>query len=357
MSDTLIPHTSGEVQSPTRVAPTARKLEWFWLLPLGAALCYPWSLRWFNLEFAPAPANVPPALLALLSAHAVPVIGFVCAYRLAREPEPMPRVIFARWFAHLAVGVPSFYTLLGVVLHLIRVTGLDIAVWTALWLALAAFFALQIATAARSAPPIREPQRYAWLRVAHGAAAALILLTFLGPHLFNHLLGIFGDDVHRKVMHAIRIVSRAHIVEPVLIAAFCFMLLSGVTLAKPKNAQPAGFFATLQTTSGVALAFFLASHVNSVFVLARYFGTETDYAWATGEPVGLLNSAWSVRLLPHYSVGVFLLLCHLACGLRVVLLGHRVGRRKANTITFGIIGSGFLVTLVIAAGMIGLRVR
>ena len=111
----------------------------------------------------------------------------------------------------------------------------------------------------------------------------------------------------------------------------------------------------LQLASGIYLTFFVASHVNSVFVLARHFGIDTNWAWAVSAPAGLTGDAWSVRLIPHYAIAVFMLLGHLACGLRVVLLGHGASEARAGRWTWIALAASTAVAVAISAAMLGAR--
>jgi hypothetical protein len=115
----------------------------------------------------------------------------------------------------------------------------------------------------------------------------------------------------------------------------------------------ADFLTTLQTGSGAYLAVYLASHVNSVFVLGRHFGIETDWQWATGAPTGVLADAWNIRLLPHYSIAVFLVIAHLSCGLRAVMQAHQFAAVRRDTITWALIGVGVVVAIAITAALLG----
>jgi hypothetical protein len=124
----------------------------------------------------------------------------------------------------------------------------------------------------------------------------------------------------------------------------------------PKLTLKQDFLGAVQTATGAYLVIFIASHINSVFILARYFGTDTDYAWATYEPTGLIRDAWSERLIPHYSLGVLFILSHIACGLRTVMLAHGVSIQKANRICWTLIGASSLWTVIIVAGMLGVRI-
>ena len=76
---------------------------------------------------------------------------------------------------------------------------------------------------------------------------------------------------------------------------------------------------------------------------------------SSGAPAGLLADAWSVRLVPHYALGVFCALVHLACGLRVVLLAH--GWRPAvvnRAWRVGLAASAVTAALIVA-GLCGLQ--
>lgn len=330
------------------------RLEWLWLLPFAAALYYPWALQWSNQAHV-AEAGAPVTLALMLSAYAVPILAFYCVFVTGMQPVMTARLVLARRLACLAVAAPPAYTLMGVLLYLMKINGHDLWVWSGLWLALIAYFSM-VSSTLPSIDFSRHARTYVKLRVAHGIASVAILLVFLAPHLFNHLFGVLGSDAHRAVMEVLRGVYRNGWLEPIIIVTFFFQILSGLVLIRPRTQQRADLLDALQTASGAYLALFIASHINSVFTLARYFGNDTDYAWAVAEPVGLLADAWSIRLVPHYSLAVFLLIAHLACGLRGVLCNHGVSETRCATLTWTVIGIGALVTLVITAGMLGVRV-
>jgi len=72
-------------------------------------------------------------------------------------------------------------------------------------------------------------------------------------------------------------------------------------------------------------------------------------------PTGLIHDAWNIRLVPHYWLGVFFVLSHVASGLRVVLSNH--GLKEALVVrgwTAGVIASAVIASLIVA-GLCGLR--
>jgi hypothetical protein len=178
---------------------------------------------------------------------------------------------------------------------------------------------------------------------------------FIAAHLLNHLVALEGSAAHGVLMHALRHIYRNVWVEPVLLVLLAFQLLSGIILWQPRTRGAADALGTLQTASGIYLAVYLTSHVDAVFVLARHFGIETDWGWATGAPVGLLRDAWDIRLLPHYSLAVFLLLAHLSCGLRTILIAHGLPAAPAARITWTLVAVSALVALLISLALVGAR--
>ena len=108
---------------------------------------------------------------------------------------------------------------------------------------------------------------------------------------------------------------------------------------------------TLQTSTGAFLIAFIASHLNSVFILGRAVTkVDTNVLWASGAPVGLLPDAWKVRLIPPYSLGVWFAIIHMGLGLRGVLLFHKVSVSAADRIAWaaGALGAALAITITVA---------
>jgi hypothetical protein len=66
--------------------------------------------------------------------------------------------------------------------------------------------------------------------------------------------------------------------------------------------------------------------------------------------VGLLPDAWNVRLIPHYSLGVWFVITHMGLGLRSVLLFHRAWPVAADRVAWGVgvLGAPVALTISIA---------
>jgi len=333
---------------------------WHWLLPFAAALAYPWTLAQFHLAYSDGHEMTAAAALALLGAYAVPALGLWLAWRLGAQQGRgiAPASLRAARLAQLVIAAPPLYTLLGVFLYLMKINDHDGAVWVGLWCTAAVGAALLTLVSADSEPlarPAGNARRYAVLRSVHGISALLLLAVFLGPHLFNHLAGLGGLDLHRAIMKTLRLLYRNGVLQPLIIAMFFFQIISGLVLYRRKSALTHDLLDVLQTGSGLYLSVFIAGHINSVFTLGRYFGTDTDYAWAVGAPTGLLADAWNIRLLPHYSLAVFFLVAHLMGAARLIAKKHGMAATLANQLAWWGVAAGLLMSSLITAGMLGAR--
>jgi hypothetical protein len=314
------------------------------LTPAFVAILYPFVLRLFHQSVV-SPSFTWAAPIFLVAAFAMPLIGFAFARRLNTPPS-------LRRLAYASVAVPTLFVFLGVVQALLSSRVPDEWPWVIIWSSLAILAWVQTRSNA-----VRSPaEGVARWRVAHGISAAILLLYILF-HITNHLFGLIGPAAHAAVMAIGRHVYRAPVIEPVLVALLLFQIVSGLRLAWNWSALRTDFYRTFQVASGAYLSLYILGHMNSVFVYARGFlGIQTDWAFATGGRAGLLHDAWNVRLVPHYTLGVFFVLAHLFSGLRVVLIGHGMDLATANRLwLFGAVLSA-LVALAIIAGMCGIRV-
>ena len=332
-----------------RSAATGPRFHLLAQAPAAAAICYPFLLQAFHAvvgtqAITPSPLTVVGATLILAVAFVVPFLSLSLARRRDADPG-------ARRLAYAGVAAPTLYVFLGVVQALIHSPISDEIVWCVLWLSIA--IGLQTARNPVVAPTRLNVGRW---RIVHGMTAAVLSL-YVAFHLANHLFGLIGPDAHAAVMKIGRVVYRSRVGEPVLVAAMLFQVGTGLFLACRWSAAPQGFHRTFQVGSGVYLSLYILGHMNSVFIYARSFlGIPTDWNFAIGAPTGLIHDAWNIRLLPHYALGVFFVLSHLASGLRVVLIAHGVGRHAANRLWSAGVAISAVISAAIIAGMCGIRI-
>lgn len=320
----------------------------------AAALAYPFALAGFHRGVAAhADGKAWGAVLAaacLVAAFAVPLVALAMAMRLGASGTRRR----ATAIALLAVAAPALFTFVGVILYMLRDPVPDIALWAAAWSVLLVVAARSPASKMAPATASLAPR---W-RVAHGVAALVAVGIFLAFHIANHLFGLAGPDAHGAMMRFGRQLYRVRLIEPALVSVLLFLVGSGMYLLWVRAGIPMDRFRALQVASGAYLIFFVLGHMNSIFVFARsWLGIETDWAFATGAPAGLIADAWNIRLVPHYAFGVFFLLVHLASGGRTVLLAH--GRRNAVADRLVIMATtaAAFISGAIMLGMCGLRIN
>ena len=322
-----------------------------WVAPALSVLSYPFLLRVFSndagalgSQFDLARATAGWCCLAL--AIAVPLVGFACAYSLRAASDDAR--IRARSLAYLTMMAPPIFVFVGVTRGLIGRPLSDEAIWLGVWAAAFAYVGLR-----RPAASTEVPRR---LRVAHGVAASLILI-FIVFHLTNHLAGLIGPGAHAAIMKAGRTVYRRPLIEAALVGLLGFQVVTGVSLARRWSRLPGDGFRVLQVGSGIYVASFIVTHLNSALIGARMVRhADTDWGWASGAPEGLIHDAWNIRLVPHYGWGVFFVLVHLSLGLRQVLVAHAVPPLLLNRLWVGGVVVCGAVASAIMAGLLGWRV-
>ena len=335
-------------QPQKRSAMIGGRFDYLALAPAGAVICYPFLLRAFHAVVGTQAATTPP--LAIVGATFILALSFVVpflALALACRPDADPG---ARRLAYACVAAPTLYVFLGVVQIMLHSPIPDELAWGVLWLAIAMW-----SRAARN-PAVATPPTVERWRVVHGITA-VVLCLYVVFHLANHLFGLIGPDAHAAVMKVGRVVYRSRVGQPLLVAAMLFQICTGLFLAWRWSAAPQGFHRTFQVASGAYLSLFILGHMNSVLIYARGFlDIQTDWNFAIGAPTGLIHDAWNIRLLPHYALGAFFVLGHLASGLRVVLIAHGVDRRAANRLWGAGVAISGAVSAAIIAGMCGVRI-
>jgi hypothetical protein len=342
-----------QLQNFDGVAPVLSRRRVLVLAPVALTLAYPFILKLFNASVAGSAAVAwGAASLLFLLLMSVPIVGLLWARRMTLLPDATaPFFIRVRQLAYFTMAAPPLYVFIGVTRGLVGRPLTDDTIWLAVWcIALAVVWLRADRPVAATLPATTSR----W-RVAHGVSAALIVL-FVCFHLTNHLTGLVGPELHASIMRAGRAVYRAPLVEVVLIALLLFQVVSGARLALRWSRTTGDAFRVFQIGSGIYIAAFLLTHLNSALISARWVRhIETDWAWASGAPEGLLHDAWNIRLVPHYAFGVFFVLAHLFSGLRLVLIAHGTSAQLANRIWIGGIAVSVVVACAIMAGLFGVR--
>ena len=330
--------------------------RWVMVAPAVAALIYPMllagvyrSAHWLSAQTGGAVLLGAVALaVSLVLTFAVPALALAVAAGLGAIERPTAGEARARGFAHLVYACPALFTFIGVVVYLAGFPTGDYVVWPVLW---AAVIAAVLVGASKTTSADASARVPSWLRPIHGVGAALLIAGFVLLHLSNHLTGFWSAETHIAVMNVLRKWYRSGAIEPLVVALMLFMVVSGGLLLRARLSRPAGFFETLQTVTGAYLGIYILGHMNSVFIYARLSaGIETDFWFASGGKAGLLGDPWSVRLLPHYALGVWSVITHAGCGQRTVLLNHGVAQQTADRVAtwISVLGAAVTVPMILA---------
>ena len=331
--------------------------------PSLCAAIYPLLLRHFHAAMTPAGGStvmevagmevagmdVVGAVVFMALAFSVPALGFVFARRDAGVARPTAFQVRARRLAYLTIGVPPLYVLWGVLNGFADKPVSTEGAWAVVWVALSLILSLGAGSA--PAAPVSASKTTARLRVVHGIAGATVLV-FIAFHLSNHMFALGGQGAHTAVMEAGRKIYRLPVVETVIVALLLGQVAGGLTLAWRWSAVPADVYRVFQIASGVYLACFILCHLNSVLIGARLvWDIPTDWAFMTSAPLGLLRGG--AHLVPHYGLGVFFVLGHLASGLRHVLLTHGFNRMMVNRAWGACLAVSLVIASAIMAGLCG----
>lgn len=319
-----------------------------WLIPLTAALFYPFFIDHFARAIASFRESgnflfVGWAALLMCLAMAVPFL----AIRALIRDIPTKNSTLVKSILYLIFSISPLYTLTVSLAWNSGIGPSHGAIWACSWIIFAVFlhFTKEKDQLAPSEADIT------WLRVLHGGSALILLAGFLILHIVNHATALWSVDLHIFVMEELRLWYRLDWIESALFALLLIMILTGAPMVLHYARKKVDAYRTAQISTGIYMALFLCAHLLAVLG-ARGAGKETDWFFATG-PEGLLNGA--SMLIPYYTYSVFFFIIHVACGLRIVLLKHNVAEVIANKTVHFIVGVAVLITAAIATASLGLH--
>ena len=212
--------------------------------------------------------------------------------------------------------------------------------------------AIAALTAFLPAPDFAAPASAVKFRRIH-ATSAIVLTMFAAAHVFNHTLGIVSVETHTAVLRVLRLVYRQRLGETILVAAVAVQVCTGVIMVGKSYLRRADGLRNLQLISGMYLAVFLVTHLVTVFT-TRHRGIDTNFAWATSAPAGLLGKITSVPLLPRYSLAVLAVFVHLGCQARWNLT-RVMSESAARKVSYGLMAMGGMAATTIALAACGVH--
>ena len=177
--------------------------------------------------------------------------------------------------------------------------------------------------------------------------AGLTLTVFIGFHLLNHVLSIFGADFHISFMNKLRLVYRNPFLEIILLLTVSIQIFTGLRLFSAKRKKTIHFFEQLQNWTGLYLALFLMIHIGAVFVGRYILSLDTNFYFGVA---GLNAFPLNLFFIPYYGLAVLSFFGHISAihylKMKSPVLGLSI--KKQSILIFII---GLIFTLVTFYGL------
>lgn len=176
--------------------------------------------------------------------------------------------------------------------------------------------------------------------------SGLTITVFIGLHLLNHMIGIFGAEQHIEFMNTLRIVYRNLIVELILMIVVLIQIISGLKLFVSKRKSVHDFYGKLQIWTGLYLAFFLVIHVSAVMAGRFIMDLDTNFYFGVA---GLNTFPLNLFFIPYYGLAIFSFFGHIAAIHSQKMKGKIFGLTVEQQSKFILI-KGIIVALIIFYG-------
>ena len=177
--------------------------------------------------------------------------------------------------------------------------------------------------------------------------SGLTITIFIGFHLFNHLVSVFGAENHIELMDKFRLVYRNSIVETILLTTVFIQIISGLNLFLSKRKLVIGVYEKLQIWTGLYLAFFLLIHVGAVLTGRHILKLDTNFYFGVA---GLNTFPLNLFFIPYYGLAILSFFGHIAAihyqKMKKKLFGLTI-EQQSNLILI----KGIIVTVIILFGL------
>lgn len=172
-------------------------------------------------------------------------------------------------------------------------------------------------------------------------------MTFIGVHLLNHLVSLWGAESHIELMDLLRVFYRNVFVETILLLAVLVQILSGLRLFKEKRITAASKFDKLQVWTGFYLFIFFLIHV-SVVLSGRFFlQLDTNFYFGVA---GLNTFPYNLFFIPYYGLAIVSFFGHIAA-VHSKKMKHTVFGLSPHRQSNAILAMGVILTVVIFYGL------
>jgi len=177
--------------------------------------------------------------------------------------------------------------------------------------------------------------------------SGLVLTLFIGIHLFNHLMSIYGVETHIELMNKFRIVYRNPIIEIFLMLAVVIQITTGIKLFFFVKRRTKPLYKKLQIWTGLYLAFFLLIHVSVVMIGRFFLNMDTNIYFGSA---GLNTFPFLIFFIPYYCLAILSFFGHISA-IHFEKMNNKVFGLSVNQQSKLILIIGILLTLIIIYGL------
>lgn len=175
----------------------------------------------------------------------------------------------------------------------------------------------------------------------------LIITIFVGLHLFNHTLSIFGAENHIEAMNSLRVFYRNIFVESILFIAVFGQIFSGLILFNTNRKTATSHFDKLQQWTGIYMAFFFIIHLSAVIGGRLFLHLDTNFYFGVA---GLNSFPFNLFFIPYYGLAILSFFGHIASihskKMKRTVFGLSPKRQSIIILIFGL-----FLTIVIFYGL------
>ena len=177
--------------------------------------------------------------------------------------------------------------------------------------------------------------------------SGLTITIFVGLHLFNHFISVFGAQDHIETMHTLRFFYRNIFVETILLLAVVVQIISGLKLFKTNRKLAISKFDKLQIWTGLYLSIFFIIHLSAVLSGRLFLKLDTNFYFGVA---GLNSFPFNLFFIPYYGLAIVSFFGHIASihnkKMERNILGLSPKRQSLAILAFG-----FILTMVIFYGL------
>jgi hypothetical protein len=177
--------------------------------------------------------------------------------------------------------------------------------------------------------------------------SGLTITVFVGLHLFNHTLSIFGADTHISAMKTLRLFYRNIFIETILLFAVLVQIISGLTLFRTSRKTVTTTFDRIHIWTGLYLAIFFIIHLSAVLSGRLFLHLDTNFYFGVA---GLNSFPLNLFFIPYYGLAILSFFGHIA-SIHSKKMKQNIFGWSPNSQSIVILCFGLVLTIVIFYGL------